>query len=174
MRTKAAPITIADMRWLNKAEAMAYTHRKSEERFDAEFGKKADSNAPQYSELLQQVKELQEKNATLNKALADINDVCNKVGNARASLLRENAELPSKNISPVPLSSHSADTLGKVESINSIVSSDMVVFPLMCLFSFTCREGLPFDNFKTLYPYVLSISFILYLTLCVLIKLYDC
>lgn len=40
MRTKAAPITIADMRWLNKAEAMAYTHRKSEERFDEEFGKR--------------------------------------------------------------------------------------------------------------------------------------
>lgn len=57
------------------------------------FGKKADSNAPQYDELLKQVKELQEKNATLNKALADINDVCNQVGNARASLIRENDEL---------------------------------------------------------------------------------
>ncbi len=40
MRTKAVAVSISDLRWLTKAEAMAYTHRRTEEVFDREIGSK--------------------------------------------------------------------------------------------------------------------------------------
>lgn len=34
---RPAPATIADLRWLDKSQAMAYTHRKTEAKFDEDF-----------------------------------------------------------------------------------------------------------------------------------------
>lgn len=37
---RPAPATIADLRWLDKSQAMAYTHHFTEKSFDEDFGMK--------------------------------------------------------------------------------------------------------------------------------------